>query len=211
LLIYRLLFVVLLVLAGCGENTECADDSDCDWPNGEFCSPSGKCRCYWWADRTMTFYVNEDCSSDIALDDCLSAIQSAVDYWNAPECSDMLLILGGTTPRRDVGYESDGEDNVNLVIWRESDWQTQDCRDPERPCRDPRADALVTATYDTHTGQIVDVDIEFNGEGFDFSKDDIESYMVHNFGDAIGVRDLESLCTRFPTGEPCPCADEVVR
>jgi len=208
------LLVVFPVIAGCGdsgESKECKDEFDCDLSNGEYCDPSGACKCIWWENRTITIYVNENCSSDVTLDGCLAAVQNAIDYWNTPECSDVLLVFGGTTPRQDVGYDPDGEDNINLVIWRESNWQTQDCPDPERPCRDQRAEELSTTVYNLDTGQAVDTDIEFNGESIEYSETLIESRMVHHFSDALGVKDLESLCTRFPTGEPCPCADEIVR
>ena len=198
----------LLLFQGCGDSSECEEYFDCDISNGEYCDPSGTCKCLWWENRTITFYVNENCSSDLPLDGCLSAIRAAIDYWNAPECSDVVLVFGGTTIRQDVGYDPDSEDNINLIIWLESDWQTHGCPNPEEPCR-PQGSELSSTAYSTDTGQVFDTDIEFNGETIEYSETLIESRMVHHFGDALGVRDLESLCERFPTGEPCPCADEL--
>ena len=128
-------------------------------------------------------------------------MESAIDYWNSPECSDMLLVYGGTTPRTDVGYDEDNTDeNINLIIWRELAWEL-----------DPRAILIAALTVDTSNGMAVDCDIEMNGYKYLFSETDIENLLIEEFGHAIGVRDLESLCDRFPTGQPSPCADEVAR
>jgi hypothetical protein len=211
----RLLHVFILALsvlyAGCGENRECRDEGDCDLSNGEYCSPSGTCKCLWWENRTITFYMNENCSSDVTLVGCLSGVQAAIDYWNAPECSDVLLVFGGTTTRRDVGYDPHREDNINLIIWLESSWQTQDCPEPGKSCRDPRVESIATTTYNNANGQALDTDIEFNGESIVYTETDVAFRLIYHFSESLGVRDLDSLCARFPTGEPCPCADEVVR
>lgn len=207
-LVTTFILVISVFYAGCGESPECAYDGDCDVFNGEFCSSSGTCQCLWWENRTITFYLNENCSSDVTIDGCLAAVQAAIDYWNAPECSDVLLVLGGTTTRQDVGYDPDSDDNINLIIWRESDWQTQDCPEPGKSCRDPRAESLATTTYNNNTGQALDTDIEFNGESIVYTNTDIAFRLIYHFAESLGVRDLDSLCARFPTGEPCPCADE---
>jgi hypothetical protein len=211
----RIVLTCILALAvlytGCGESKECADDGDCDVFNGEYCAPSGTCQCLWWENRTITFYVNENCSSDMPVENCLAAVQSAADYWNTPECSDIEIVLGGTTPREDVGFDYSGSDNINLLIWIESSWQIYNCPGVREPCRDPRSVALVTTAYNDNTGQVFDADIELNGDEFDFTESTLGEFLIEEFGHVIGVRDIDSLCTKFPTGEPCPCADEVVR
>ena len=113
----------------------------------------------------------------------------------------MVLVYGGTTPRTDVGYSEDNADeNINLIIWREFAWE-----------QNPRAILIATLTVDTSNGMAVDCDIEMNGYKYLLSETNIENLLIDEFGHAIGVRDLESLCTRFPVGEPCPCADEVAQ
>ena len=57
----------------------------------------------------------------------------------------------------------------------------------------PRAIALTTTTYDVYTGQIVDADVEVNGEGFVFSTSvptqvmDIHNTMAHEAGHTLGL------------------------
>ena len=149
--------------------------------------------CLWWNSRTMTYYINETCSVDTQLNNCLNAVQAAFNAWNGHACSDMQVVYGGSTPRDDVGYNQSKTNNINLVAWLESQWQTHDCP-PEKPnCRDPRAIGLTTTTYDTYTGQIVDADIEMNGEGFVFTTSvttqvmDIHNTIAHEAGHTLGL------------------------
>ena len=158
--------------------------------------------CLWWKTRSMTYYINEICSVDVQLNNCLNAVQAAFNVWTGHACSDMQIVYGGTTPRDDVGYDQSKTNNINLVVWLESNWQNHECP-PEKPtnCRDPRAIALTTTTYDTYTGQIVDADIEMNGEGFVFSTStptdvmDIHNTVAHEPGHTLGLdhsRDREA-------------------
>jgi hypothetical protein len=149
--------------------------------------------CLWWKSRMMTYFINETCSVDVQLNNCLEAVQSAFDAWNGHDCTDFEIFYGGTTPRTDVGYNQGKSNNINLVIWLESNWRTQNCP-PEKPsCRDSRAIALTTTTYDVYTGQIVDADVEVNGEGFVFSTTlptdvmDIHNTLAHEVGHMLGL------------------------
>ena len=176
------ILAVLVVLFMCGEVQAYSRSRDPD--NGV---------CLWWKSRMMTYFINETCSVDVQLNNCINAVQAAFDAWNGHACSDMQLFYGGTTPRQDVGYDQSKHNNINLVIWLESNWQTHECP-PEQPvCRDPRAIGLTTTTYDTYTGQIVDADIELNGEGFVFSTTtptqvmDIHNTLAHEVGHTIGL------------------------
>jgi hypothetical protein len=181
---------ILVVLLVCGEAQAYSRSRDAD--NGV---------CLWWKPRMMTYFINETCSVDTQLSDCIAAVQAAFDTWNGYACTDMQIFYGGTTPRRDVGYEQSKTNNINLVVWLESDWQTHECPPDKAVCRDPRAIALTTTTYDTYTGQIVDTDIEANGEGFAFSTQtptqvmDIHNTMAHEAGHTLGLdhsRDREA-------------------
>ena len=97
--------------------------------------------CLRWKSRMVTYFINETCSVDVQLNSCLEAVQAAFNAWNGHACSDMQIFYGGTTPRRDVGYDQSKTNNINLVVWLESQWQTHDCP-PEKPvCREARAGA----------------------------------------------------------------------
>jgi hypothetical protein len=149
--------------------------------------------CLWWKSRAMTYYINEYCSVDVQRSNCVNAVQAAFNAWTIHACSDMQIIFGGTTPRDDAGYDQSKTNNINLVVWIESQWQTHECPEEKPVCREARAIALTTTTYDTYTGQIVDADIEMNGEGFVFSATatttvmDIQNTVAHEAGHTLGL------------------------
>lgn len=193
------LVFVSLFLPCCGNNAECASDGDCDMFIGEYCDLSvHTCKCYWWENRSVTLMVNENCSSDMSFESCIAAIQSAMALWNDIECSDMLLTYGGTTTNTDVGYNIENpEVNINLIVWQESSWEY-----------DPNTQLVSKIAYNTASGMAADADIVLNGEGFVFSASDLEDMLGIEFGKVIGVENTESICDKFPTGEPSSCADE---
>ena len=73
--------------------------------------------CLWWNSRTMTYYINETCSVDTQLNNCLNAVQAAFNAWNGHACTDMQVVYGGSTPRDDVGYNQSKTNNINLIVW----------------------------------------------------------------------------------------------
>ena len=89
------------------------------------CDPTGG-PCLWWAEREVVYYINEDCSGDVPVDDCIAAVRAAFDVWNDAECSDFKWVYGGTTPRRDTDFVMGSPDNINLVVWTEDEWSSGD-------------------------------------------------------------------------------------
>lgn len=140
--------------------------------------------CLWWKDRSVTYLVHEACSQDVPRATCLEAVRRSFEEWNKPACSDFNLIDAGTTARTDVGFDQKNwDDNINLVIWVESGWR-----------HERSAIALTTTTYDTANGEIVDADIELNGENYTFSVaepaltiTDIQNTLVHEVGHLLGL------------------------
>jgi len=140
--------------------------------------------CLWWKERTVQIHLNDACSRDTVLAACQNAVWTTFERWNEPICSDFRFIAAGTTDRDDVGFDqNDWNENINLVVWRETTWQ-----------HDPQAIAITTTTYDTLTGEVVDSDIEFNGRDYTFSTAesdevlvDVANTLAHEAGHTVGL------------------------
>lgn len=140
--------------------------------------------CLWWKQRSVPYLVHEACSPDVPLGTCLEAVRDSFAAWTEPACSDFTFVESGTTARTDVGFDQKNwNDNVNLVIWIESGWR-----------HERSAIALTTTTYDTANGEIVDADVELNGEGYTFTVagpaltiTDIQNTLVHEAGHMLGL------------------------
>jgi predicted Zn-dependent protease len=181
----------------------------------------------WWDNRTVRFYVNEVCCADIWLkQNCMNAVDVSMEAWDQP-CTDLALVVQGTTTRTDIGFDQDHwSQNINLILWIKSGWE-----------HESSAIAVTTTTYNVIDGKIVDADIELNDETFTFTappdsntSTDVQNTLVHEFGHAIGLdhstdadasmfpsatpretkkRDLDSddingLCFVYPEGGPTP-------
>jgi hypothetical protein len=185
--------------------------------------------CLEWYVRQVTVLVNERCSDDVPAAACLAAVAAGFGVWNEPTCSDFVFVAGGTTPRTDVGFDQrDWNNNINLVVWIERDWQ-----------HEPGSIAMTTTTYDRTTGEVVDSDIEVNGEDYRYSTSgsgtytDIWNMIAHEAGHVLGLDhshlpeatmyptaapgetlkrdlapdDIAGLCHIYPAGQPSPlCA-----
>ncbi len=128
-----------------------------------------------------TFYVNQlgtpDCSGEF------TAIQSALQTWNAVNTTYIDLRYGGTTTTNIRSY-----DGTNLMIWVENGW------------RDifPGSSAIAVNTtwYNSYTGEAYESDILFNGEDYLWSDNgasgryDVQNIATHEIGHSVGLSDL---------------------
>ncbi len=155
--------------------------------------------CLEWYDRQVTVLVNEGCSADLAPAACVTAVLQGLGVWNEPGCSDFAFASGGTTPRADVGFDQEHwNDNINLIVWRESGWP-----------HGRGSIALTTTTYDRDTGEVVDSDVELNGQDYTFGLNgsaqatDIQNTMAHEAGHMLGLdHSTRSEATMYPTASP---------
>lgn len=141
--------------------------------------------CVYWADARASVYIHQACSADV--DDttsCINAIRAGLDAWNTVDCSRFVFTYAGTTPVDEVGFDKDHwNDNINLVIFQEQQWQ-----------HDAGAIALTTTTYDVNSGELVDADLELNGVNFTFTTTnpgsgltDIQNTATHEAGHMLGL------------------------
>lgn len=152
-----------------------------------------------WFTNCLKVYINEKGSSDVDDDSDLDAVKSALNEWSQVECSSMRLAFAGLTNIEKTGYT--GEDPVvNVVIWRERKWPYS-----QRPI------AYTAVTYNPTTGEIVDADIEMNGEDFVFTTDpakhhwmiDIQNTVTHELGHAVGLdHSDDELATMYAASAP---------
>jgi len=135
--------------------------------------------CLWWRQRNVPFYINEECSADTALADCLEAVQASFSVWQQPDCSDLSFQYQGLTEARSWGV-----DQWNLIYWEEDEWDDQH----------GKTIAFTHWTLIAETGELVDVDIELNGVDHIFSVEssatvmqDIRNVLTHEVGHLVGL------------------------
>jgi len=151
----------------------------------------------FWKNPEVAIKVNTSCSADVGQADCLSAVRRALEVWNQADCSGFKFVFGGTVPRTDVGYDThDPSANVNLVKWVEAGWDRSYTGEDAASIL-----ALTTRTFDGSSGEMLDADVVFNGQVFQFALladaagqsstvQDIEGAMIHEAGHILGLDDL---------------------
>ncbi len=92
--------------------------------------------------------------------------------------------------------------NMNLLVWQDSDWEVD-------KFHVENAMALTTLSYDDANGQILDADIEFNSEFFDFGLNgephlaDVRNTATHEIGHMLGLdHSMAAGSTMNPSAQP---------
>ncbi|MEM7679113.1 MAG: matrixin family metalloprotease [Myxococcota bacterium] len=113
-------------------------------------------------------------------------VRASFDAWNAVTCSDLNFVFNGLVDGVTAGF-GDGGPETNAVVWVESGWP-----------HDEMAIAVTTSAFNTRTGEIVDADIEMNGQAFGFTRVgascnrrgntmDIANTLTHEVGHVFGL------------------------
>lgn len=136
-----------------------------------------------WRDRCVELWTHTALFDGLEVDDAVAAYAAAAATWTDVECTWLDLAVRGFTCFDDVGL-ADWPGTQNVLSW------------PEGPGSWPHADrvvALTSITFDKRTGEIVDADIELNGEDYAFGADgerdryDLQQTLTHELGHVLGL------------------------
>ncbi len=140
-----------------------------------------------WESSCFYYSLNEQGSGDIPFDELREVTRTSFDTWEKVSCS--YFFFNETNPaQNDQAEFSVHHGNVNLLVWREGlgSWPHHSS-----------VLALTSINYDRNTGEILDVDIEFNGAIYTFATlddyplgtdlIDLENTMTHEIGHTIGL------------------------
>jgi len=129
----------------------------------------------FWDRDNVTYVIDSAGSDNVPLASAVAAVRASFQTWEAVTCSFIAFEYGGT-----VDNPSLGNDEVNVVTWIESGWS-----------HDANVLALTTTTFFC-SGQMVDADIEVNGDSWQWTvgsqagQYDIQNVMTHEDGHFIG-------------------------
>lgn len=134
-----------------------------------------------WEQQCIPWKLNELVSEDLGLEDTHEALRLATEAWEGVEQSFLRFSDHGLTTSRSVGVPDGLEDNI--ILWHEEGgWPYA-----------LRVVGLTSLTFDTDTGQIVDADIEMNGDDYEFAIDgdpdayDAQQSLTHEVGHLLGL------------------------
>ena len=166
----------------------------------------------WRGTSCIFTRINRVGSADVSDGTDLAALTRATENWHlatqsAGNCSYMRFVVEPAAANVAMSYTPDGK-NETAVFWIEKDWNTD-------PDHSPSAAALTTVLYlnipnDHRDGEIVDADIEINGDNFKYATTkkngalDIENVLTHELGHVLG---LEHPCYLEPSA-PSPHAKD---
>lgn len=136
-----------------------------------------------WRHRCVEAWLHTALPPALSAADTYSALDEAVAAWNAVPCTWLRGAERGFTCFDDVGLAFwPGPQDV--VLWHSAPHSWQHAY---------RVVALTSVTYDLRTGEIVDADIEMNGEDYAFAIDgrrdayDLVQTLTHELGHVYGL------------------------
>jgi hypothetical protein len=150
--------------------------------SGSFaCEPGESPKPIEWAGACVRWHLNEDGYSKLNFDRIEAATKAGFEVWNEPACGGFAFAFGGLTNDTSVGYQQGGN-NANIVTFRETSWAHQS-----------GILALTSVTYAPSDGEIVDADMELNGEDYTFTvaatggSIDLQNTVAHEAGHVLGL------------------------
>lgn len=138
-----------------------------------------------WKESCFHYTLHQDGAPDVDLEALRETVRASFDTWENVPCSYFYFEETADSDCTAIGFNQYAG-NMNLLVWQPEDWQV----DPDHA---PSAMALTTLSYDDNSGRILDADIEFNAEYFDFGlsgvidKADVENTATHEIGHMLGL------------------------
>jgi hypothetical protein len=141
----------------------------------------------YWNNRSVAVFLQQRGSEDVQPGAMRAAVLRSLTEWSANACTDLYLHFGGTTTSTATNLTSAEPDMVNSLVWREAGEWPEDIG--------PGTLALTTLVYDRGLGQILDGDVDFNGQDFFWtarenpadSDTDVQNTVTHELGHLIGL------------------------
>jgi hypothetical protein len=135
----------------------------------------------YWRERAITFSIDAAGCPDTDLGQTRAAVIRAFNTWESQPCTDIFFVFDGMVDGAEPNHFTREADGHNLITWI-MDW-------PEE--WGARKLALTNFVWNERTGEILDVDIAFNGRDYywtagDRTVTDIENVLVHEIGHLLG-------------------------
>lgn len=157
----------------------------------------------YWQSPCLSFYLNENGTTQMDFTAVQEVVRKSVQEWNHPKVSSLTLHYAGQTNEDRIGYNPYIDENANIIVFRDNDtWEES-----------RQMMALTTVTHSRSTGLIYDADIEINTTHYHygiFETDgsgvvDLQNTLTHEIGHTFGLAHSSKLdATMFPysgTGE----------
>jgi hypothetical protein len=140
-----------------------------------------------WATRVIALYPAYDSSMDVPAADVETAMRAGMREWETAGegCTDIRFVIAGLPSGTDTNLTSGTHDGENRILFRETAWPAE---------AGPGVLALTTSVYRTRTGEILDSDIDINGESFFWTTtdevgmvvNDVQNTVTHELGHLLG-------------------------
>lgn len=170
--------------SGWVQTTTCIDEPPEAPTSTPFCTGNEFPVGFAWPTRTVGYRLNQEGSDDFPspqgpiAPELEAVLRESVETWNEPDCSNFEFEFEGLTEA-----EYDERDGVNVVVFVEEGWPYQ-----------TSAVAITSVTAFTN-GEIVNADMELNGQthNFGFAEQsgatvwDIGNTVTHEAGHMLGL------------------------
>ncbi|MBI1948098.1 MAG: matrixin family metalloprotease [Deltaproteobacteria bacterium] len=149
-----------------------------------------------WDEREVVLR-RSGASAELDADDIEAVLERAASTWGrAGDCTDISPRLGAPTDSRLIGFDwaagTGSPDNENIVVFRND----EEGDELDAWVHAMGALAITTVTWESHSGQLLDADIEVNDSRFHFTACDpgdcavdfdLENTITHELGHVLGL------------------------